>query len=155
MEPIRYDPIALLPDPRLRALAGKLDPVARAVLAELLAGNMSTHIVYCVRAGAVPVADPMAADAVPIARELAAEELARAITPEGTIGMVFDGLRVPVPLPPLAAAILRLIDGRRSVGDIAAALAESGTDAASFARAWRETWDKLSALNRILLAAPA
>jgi hypothetical protein len=59
-----------------------------------------------------------------------------------------------VALPPLAAAILRQIDNTRGLGEIAAALAERGTPRATFNRAWRETWDKLSALNRILLAPP-
>ena len=42
-------------------------------------------------------------------------ELAGGIQPDGTITVVFDGLRLPVALPPLAPAILRLVDGRRSV----------------------------------------
>ncbi len=156
LEPLRYDPAALLPDPRLRRRVAALDPVARAGLAEALAGNMSTHVAYCVRAAEQrPAADAMAPGAVPVARELPAAELARNIAPDGTIGMVFDGLRVAVALPPLAGAILRLIDGRTNVGAIAAALAARGTDAAAFARAWGETWDRLSALNRILLAPPA
>jgi hypothetical protein len=156
MEPLRYDPATWLPDPKLRALAAAMDPVGQAALAEALTGNMSTHVVYCARAddAALP-ADPFAPDAVPVAREMPAEEMARAIRPDGTLGLVFDGLRVPVPLPPLAAAILRQIDGSRSVAGIAAALAERGTDAATFDRAWRATWTALSRCNRLLLAAPA
>ena len=49
VEPVRYDPIPLLPDPRLRARVEALDPIDRAALAEALAGNISAHIVYCVR----------------------------------------------------------------------------------------------------------
>ena len=49
VEPMRYDPIPLLPDPRLRARVEALDPIDRAALAEALAGNVSAHIVYCVR----------------------------------------------------------------------------------------------------------
>ena len=56
-------------------------------------------------------------DAVPVAREMPADGTrAQAIRPDGTLPFLFDGLRVPVPLPPQAAAILPLIDGRRSVG---------------------------------------
>ena len=155
MEPMRYDPAVFLPDPRLRARIDALDATARAALAEALAGNMSTHIAYCTRTAEMPPApDPMHPGAVPIAREMPAPEVARAIRPDGTLPMLFDGLRVPVPLPPLAGAILRLIDGTRTVGAIAAALAERGTDAASFARAWRPAFGALSAVNRILLAPP-
>src|SRR3984885_4843262 len=45
VEPIRYDPDPLLPDPKLRARAAALDPIDRAALAEALAGNVSAHIV--------------------------------------------------------------------------------------------------------------
>jgi hypothetical protein len=68
--------------------------------------------------------------------------------------MNFDGLRIPLPLPPQAPAILRLIDGRRSLAGIAAALAERGTSADAFTRAWRATWPTLERLNRVLLAPP-
>lgn len=153
MEPMRYDPAIMLPDPRLRARLDALDPIPRAALAEDLAGNMSTHVVYVVRASEQRAApDPMSPAAIPIAREVPATEIARAIRPDGTISFIFDGLRVPVAVPPLASAILRLIDGVRSVGDIATALAARGTSQPSFDRAWRQTYDALSATNRILLA---
>ena len=155
MEPLRYDPAIYLPDPKLRARIAALPPVERAGLAEALTGNMSTHVAYCRRAaeaGSPP--DPMRPDAVPMARELPAAELARNIRPDGTLPFLFDGLRVPVPLPPLAAAILGLIDGTRTVGAIAAALQARGTDAAAFDRSWRQTYDALSSVNRILLAPP-
>lgn len=156
MEPMRYDPAAYLPDPRLRGRIAALDPVGRAALAEALCGNMSTHVAYVRRAGEpAPEPDATRSDAVPVARETPAEELARAIRPDGTLGFLFDGLRVPVAMPKLAAAILGLVDGRRTVGDIARALAARGVVEAAFARDWRETWGRLNALNRLLLAPPA
>ena len=155
MEPLRYDPAIYLPDPRLRARIDALHPTARAGLAEALTGNMSTHVAYCVRAsGAWPAPDPMRDDAVPVAREMPAAELARNIRSDGTLPFLFDGLRVPVPLPPLAGAILGLVDGTRTVGGIAAALRARGTDADAFARAWRQTFAALSGVNRLLLAPP-
>ncbi len=156
VEPLRYDPAAYLTDPRLRARADTLPPIARAALAEALAANISTHVVYCVRAAeATPPADPFAPDAVPIARETPPDEIIRAIGPDGTLAFLFDGFRVPVPLPKLAPAIIKLIDGERSLGTIAATLAERGISAEAFARAWRETWTRLSTVNRILLRGPA
>jgi len=155
LEPLRYDPAAYLPDPKLRARIAGLDRVARAALAEALTGNMSTHVAYAVRiAEAPPPPDPMHPDAVPVARELPAPELARNIRPDGTLPFLFDGLRVPVPLPPLAPAILGLIDGQRSVGAIAAALQARSIGPDAFARAWRTTYDALVSVNRILLAPP-
>src|SRR5580692_9290502 len=100
VEPLRYDPMVWLPDPKLRARAAALDPTARAALAEALTGNISAHIVYCVRREAPGGsdgrgdgrADPLAADAVPTGREVTGEQLAGFIQPDGTISMAFDGL---------------------------------------------------------------
>ena len=144
VEPARYDPIPLLPDPRLRARVEALDPLDRAALAEALAGNVSAHIVYCVRADErVERSDFIAADAVPVLRELSGSELAGGIAPDGTITFVVDGLRLPIALPPLAPAILRLVDGQRSVGAIAAELAQRGTGVQAFERVWRATFGAL------------
>jgi SAM-dependent methyltransferase len=155
IEPMRYDPAAYLPDPKLRARLARLDPVARAAVAEGLCGNMSTHVVYCVRDGEVlPPPDPMRPEAVPVAREVPGDEIARAIRPDGTITMLFDGLRVPLPLPAQAAAILRLVDGTRTVGEIGAMMAARGVAPEAFARAWRATFEALLGVNRVLLAAP-
>jgi hypothetical protein len=155
MEPLRYDPATWLPDPKLRALVSALDPVAAAALAESLTGNMSTHVIYCTRAGEIPIGpNPLHPHAVPIAREMPGEAMAAAIRADGVLPLVIDGLRVPLALPALTPAILRLIDGQRSLGQIAGTLAERGVDEATFARAWAAAWPLLSRSNRVLLAAP-
>jgi SAM-dependent methyltransferase len=155
VEPTRYDPATYLPDPKLRARAAALNPVARAALAEALAGNMSNHVAYCVRADAVPVLpDPCAPEAVPVARETPGEELAKYVHPDGTMPFHFDGLRVPIPVPKLAAAILRLVDGKRTVGQIGEALAGRGVASATFEREWREVYLAVNGVNRILLTPP-
>jgi SAM-dependent methyltransferase len=187
VEPLRYDPMVWLPDPRLRARAAGLDATSRAALAEALTGNISAHIVYCVRGDAPggsvsgasvdavggradperadperadpgradpERADPWAQDAVPIGREVTGEQLASYIQPDGTISMAFDGLRAPIPMPAMAAAILRLVDGRRTVGEIGATLAARGSSLEAFGRAWKATFTALEQVNRLLLAAP-
>ena len=155
MEPLRYDPAAFLPDPKLRARVATLDPVERAALAESLSGNMSTHVVYCVRDGEGAAApDPLRPEAIPVAREMPANEIAKAIRPDGTLPFLFDGLRVPVALPAMAAALLRQIDGERNVGAILAAVTARGAAPGAAMRAWGETFAALSKVNRILLAAP-
>jgi SAM-dependent methyltransferase len=155
VEPFRYDPAPLLPDPRLRAKLDLMDPTERAGLAEALAGNMAVHIVYCVRSDDPPhQPDPLAATAVPVFREMDGETLVRGIRADGTLSVVFDGLRIGVALPPLASAILPLIDGHRSVGQLAAMLAERGMKPDAFAQAWRQTSTALVRINRLLLAAP-
>jgi SAM-dependent methyltransferase len=156
VEPVRYDPAPLLPDPRLRAKLDMMDLTERAALAEALAGNMSVHIVYCVCAGDPPhQPDPFADTAVPVFRELDGATVARGIRPDGTLSVTFDSLRIPVALPPLASAILPLVDGQRSVGQIGAILAERGTKPDAFAQAWRQTFTAMVRINRLLLAASA
>ncbi len=104
-----------------------MDPTERAALAEALAGNMAVHIVYCVRSGdPVHQTDPGADTSVPVFREVDGETLASGMRPDGTLPVTFDGLRTLVALPPLATAILPLIDGQRSVGQIGAILAGRG-----------------------------
>ncbi len=155
MEPARYDPDLLLPDPRLRARAQALPPLERAVLAENLAGNMNTHVVYAVRKGAAPPEpDATAADAVPVAREMPAEVIAQRIAPDGTFALEFGRLVVPLPLPPLARPILGLVDGQRSVGAILEALRGKGIAPAQAAAAWAQSWRALSRANRLLLRPP-
>lgn len=155
VEPIRYDPVPLLPDPRLRARIATLSPVERGALAEALAGNIAAHIVYCTRTGEPPRrADPLSPEAVPICREMTGEDIAKGIQANNTLFVGLDALRVPVPLPPMAAAILRLIDGERPVGEIGSLLAARGTGADVFARAWRELFPALEGINRLLLAPP-
>jgi SAM-dependent methyltransferase len=155
VEPLRYDPVPLLPDPKLRALLTGMTSTQRAALAESLAGNMAVHIVYCVRAGGAPRrADPFAPDAVPITREWTSDDFAKAIGPDGALIINLDGLRIPVALPPLALAILRLVDGQRTVAQIGAVLAERGIKPDAFDRAWRQTFTALERVNRLLLAAP-
>ena len=156
MEPARYDPDLLLPDPRLRARAQALGAVERAMLAENLAGNMNTHVLYAVRTGAAPAApDAMAPGAVPVARELPAEAIARQIAPDGTLPVGFGRLVVPMPLPTLARPLLGLIDGHRPVGEILDALHSRGIARAKAEAGWAETWRALSRANRILLRPPA
>ncbi len=151
IEPMRYDPATWLPDPRLRALAEPLDPLAKAALAEAITGNMSTHIAYCTRTPH-PLPDPMDPTAIPVMREISGPDLARHIGADGAISFNFDGLRTLVPVPRLALPILNLIDGTRSVAGLAATLAERGIGEPDFQRAWRETFSRLSSLNRLLLA---
>jgi SAM-dependent methyltransferase len=155
VEPIRYDPVPLLPDPRLRSRIAGLSELERATLAEALAGNIAAHIVYCTRTSEPPVrADPFSPNAVPVCREMPGDELAKGIQANHTMFVGLDGLRVPVPVPPMAGAILPLIDGKRSVGEIGETLAARGIGAEAFSRAWQTLFPALERINRLLLAAP-
>ena len=155
IEPARYDPDLLLPDPRLRARAAGLPPLERACLAERLAGNIATHIAYAVRAGAPPLAiDPTDPAAVPVGRDTTAAELAGRLV-DGTYPLRFGPLTVLLPLPPRSAALLALIDGRRNVAALAAAAAGNGIDARTFDRLWPALFSALQSANRLVLSPPS
>jgi SAM-dependent methyltransferase len=156
VEPMRYDPAILLPDPTLRARVAALDGTERAALAEALAGNMAVHVVYCTRADETyQQADPADPAAVPVFRDVSGTDLARGIRPDGTLSVVFDALRLPVALPRLASALLPLIDGQRTVAAIRQAMSERGVAEAAFDKAWAETFAKLEAINHLLLGPPS
>jgi hypothetical protein len=53
----------------------------------------------------------------------------------------------------MAAAILALIDGRRAVGEIEAALVARGASREVFAREWRMTFASFEHANRLFLTA--
>ncbi|WP_075624446.1 class I SAM-dependent methyltransferase [Novacetimonas hansenii] len=155
MEPLRYDPALLLPDPRLRARLKDMSERQRAAVAEDIAGNMATHVVYVTRADTpVTRADPMAGDAVPVMREIPGVELAKQIGPDDRLPFAFGTRVVPVAVPPQTRGLLPLIDGERTVGDLAAIMETRGISAARFATIWRTMFTTLSGLNRVLLRAP-
>jgi SAM-dependent methyltransferase len=58
VEPLRYDPLSYLSDPKLRPRIEAMDVVQRAALAEAITGNMGVHIAYCVRADAPVISAP-------------------------------------------------------------------------------------------------
>ena len=156
VEPVRYDPDAYLPDPRLRARTAAMTPIERAALAEAVTGNMGIHILYCRRAEDPeperPWEDP---EAVPTLREMDGAALARGLPRDGTLPVTFDGLRVNLPLPRLAGAILQRVDGRRSFGAIADELAANGISREAFGRDLAALRRSMEAMNRLLIAAPA
>jgi len=156
VEPARYDPDTWITDPRLRARLAALDPVARAAVAEAVCGNMGIHIAYLRRAEdpapAPPWDDPAA---VPVLREMQGPALAKGLPRDGTLPVAFDGLRVAVPLPRLAGAILARVDGRACIGEIGDALATGGVSREAFARDFAALARAMQGINRLLLAAPA
>lgn len=155
VEPVRYDPARLMPDPRLRAPIEHLNATERAALAESLAGNMGVHIVYCVRKGEAPTRpDPLDPHAIPVTRDGTGTDLTTPIAADNTLTMVIDGLRLVQPMPPLARGILTQIDGTRTVADIETVFASRGIPADVFRRAWRETFTALEQQNRLFLRHP-
>ncbi|MGH6960364.1 MAG: methyltransferase, partial [Dongiaceae bacterium] len=111
----------------LKRLAGG-DRFERARLAELIAGNLKTHICYVVRAGRGNDAVARIGDAqiVPVLKADAG--LSSDLKPGGAMTLRIDGSEVRFALPRRAGPMLALIDGTRTLAQIHAALndAEGG-----------------------------
>ncbi|SHI96114.1 Methyltransferase domain-containing protein [Roseomonas rosea] len=154
VEPVRYDPDLLLPDPRLRARTAGMSMIERAALAEALAGNMGIHIAYLARAEDPP-ATPDWNDlaAIPILRGQDGAGWAKGIR-NGALPITYDGLRINLPMPPLAAAILARIDGKASLAEIARAVEAGGANPTAVARDMAALRAAMEPTNRLLLSAP-
>lgn len=152
MEPARYNPTLFVPDAKIRQQSATLSWYEQAALAENLCGNMATHVAYVVRKGQKPTRlDPLAPESVPIMREIPGVELAKQMHPDNTLPFAFGTLMVPIALPPQARGILPLIDGVRTVGEIADILKERGVNDQKFKKVWHESFHILESLNRVLL----
>jgi hypothetical protein len=154
LEPLRYHPEAFVEEPELRARLAKLDPLSRAAFAELWAGNIRRHVFYAVKSDnratlpAVP-----APDAIPVPVDLDGAAFADGIAKTPSIRVNFDGLAIRIALPPLAGEIARLIDGKRTIGDIHNALAPRPDDAA-FDAGFAALYAALNGINRLFLRFP-
>ncbi|MEM8597196.1 MAG: class I SAM-dependent methyltransferase [Pseudomonadota bacterium] len=142
LEPARYDPMRYLPGkPEIAERVRRLSPPARMALAERLAGNIKTHVVYAVpqaRAADLVPPRPLAElDLVPHTR-LDARALAQHVAKEDGFRLTLDGVAHRVDfsrggkapgagrrLAPLIAGI----DGTRSLGEIARSPLAAGWEA--------------------------
>jgi len=157
IEPLRYDPLALLREPPLVQRLRALPWLERCAFAELLTGNMKTHVFYVVKADnpADTVARADTPDAVPVPVGL--EAIARGAARSRTIATEFDGLRVALPLPGYAGPMLAAIDGRRTLAtifDAVRAAAAPQPDWPGFKRAFDELFAVLNGMNLLFLRRP-
>jgi SAM-dependent methyltransferase len=143
LEPARYDPMRYLP-PEWAERVEALEPLERAAVAEQLAGNMKTHIVYAAGPGEAATASPSRAAAVPHLKGVSAQALARHVAAKGGFSVDTDGLDYAIDLPRAAAPLIAAIGGGRSLGDIAAA---ARLDWMSFGLAWGSVHRGLTGFN--------
>ena len=123
LEHARYDPLSYLPQgedftERVKAL----EPQARMALAERLAGNIKTHVAYVAHAGRASktAARPNKPDLVPHLSGVTPQALAQQVKARGGFSATIDGIAFRRDIPPVAAALIARIDGRTSLGQIAA-----------------------------------
>jgi hypothetical protein len=156
--PIRYDPALYLTDPELRRRIDRLSPLERAGFAELLAGNMTKHVGYAVKAAnpARTVATPDSPTAVPVLREPDDPTVAavRGAPPGQAVRLVahIDGYAARLGLPARAPAMLTRIDGKAGIGGIFAQL--GGGDWAAFKREFDALYAVLNGLGKLFLRRP-
>ncbi len=158
IDPLRYDPTIHLRDEALAGRLREMPLLQRCAFAELLCGNMKTHVFYAVHAenGRATVALPDTPDAVPMPRDLDGEALAREIGTGGAIAIDLDGNRARFPMPPLAGAILARIDGMRSIGEIhrdVSATDSPGIDWRVFSHQFQQVYRVANGLGRMFLRA--
>lgn len=153
LEPVRYEPATYMSDPVIARQASSLPLLERAAFAERLAGNLRTHVFYATRAGYDTVARPEDTQAIPVLRDMDAEKLAAGLQPGTPLVANLDGFPWRAQLPALAARIVALIDGRRSVAEIYTALGTGGALPRweDFYAQFEDLYIKLNGVNHILL----
>ncbi len=159
IEPVRYDPAAVLGSAAVAERAAGLSWADSCALAELVAGNMKRHVFYAVKAapgraeGAV-AAPGDAEETIPVLRQAEGERLAREVAARGSLRIGLEGTLFTPRFDKLAPAILSRIDGRRSLSEIHAAFS-APCEWSEFHAAFDDLYGKLNGLNVLLLRRPA
>ena len=123
-QPMLYDPAPLVGD-----TPDAMDSVTRMQLAEDLRGTFKTHVMYARPKGHV-LAPPMGqGDAVPHLRDVTGPQLAAHVAKAGQITIDTAGEAFHFDVPRAAAPALALVDGRRTLDQIAGSVPE-------FAEVW-------------------
>ncbi len=133
-----YDPSPLLPDPRI--LVG-IDDLSRKEIAEKLRGTIKTHVLYAARQGeaAGRVAKP-SPKAVPHLKGVSGAKLAQVIAEKGVLPVMLNGERIELPVSGMSAGLLRHVNGRANLGEIASA---NRLDPIAFSALWNGLSDDL------------
>lgn len=126
--PALYDPADLLPE----GLAPPTDPTAVMEVAEKLRGTIKVHIGYATRPEAAGRAKATPHQ-VPHLKGTDPQALARHVAARGRISLTLGVERVEKTIPKEAAALIRAVNGKRSLGEIAAG---AGLDPIVFGSRW-------------------
>ena len=151
LAPALYAP----PAPQLRPLWAGLDGPARAALAELMTGARRKHVFHVVHA-ANPVTppDPNDSSLIPILRQLDPTTAAQRFAAGGHIRVGQGETALSLPVPPLAKASVRRVDGRRTIAEIGAEIRtlRPDLDAEGFMRQFVALYETLNGINEMLLS---
>ncbi len=154
----RYAPRSYLSDGAVLKRADALDARGQAALAEALAGNIKSHAFYVVHAGnAVTAPAPVSLELIPVPANIDPAQLAEGLRGNDVLTATVDGLPFRMPLPRLAPAILRRVDGTRSLRAIHAQLVTQdqrlGEDA--FLAQFAKLFASLNGLGKMMLRHPS
>ena len=91
--------------------------------------------------------------AVPVLNNVSPEALAGRLKGAPAISLDFDGAKIRLPLPKLAAEISAQINGERNLAEIRRRLAKAGhrLSASAFARQFEVLYKALNGINALLL----
>jgi SAM-dependent methyltransferase len=117
LAPLQYDQLSYVRHPELRKRLTGLPLLDRMAFAERFAGNLARHVFYATKGAANP--PTLTQNVTPILRDLDPIGLAKAVGTSGQLVLTLDGLDLALPLPRVAGALFALIDGKRSVDQIA------------------------------------
>jgi SAM-dependent methyltransferase len=125
IEPIRYDPAAFISDPDLMGQIDRLSAIERCAAAELVSGNLKTHIFYAVKSGnsSQTVAATDNENLRPILIGLEPKTAPAALRASGRLSVELDGLKLGFPITNKEIDILALMDGQTTIGAIRLAVA--------------------------------
>jgi ubiquinone/menaquinone biosynthesis C-methylase UbiE len=156
LEPARYEPATYMGDPQTARRLSDLPFLERAAFAERLACNLRTHIFYATRANYDTVARPEDTSAIPMLREMNAQQFADALQPGQPMVANLDGFPWRATLPPLAGPIVRHLDGRRTIAEIYTALGARGALPVweDFRQQFEQLYLILNGINHLLLRFP-
>jgi 2-polyprenyl-3-methyl-5-hydroxy-6-metoxy-1,4-benzoquinol methylase len=133
VEPLRYDPAIYTSNVHILEKLAGLSARARHAMAELLAGNITKHIFYVVKAenetrpveilqtgkaGGLSVGGQDVAVMVPYLGRIDRAKLAASVAKNAQIKINFNGFSLTCKLPPASAAILSRVNATRSLEDI-------------------------------------
>lgn len=157
IEPFLYDPTWLVRDPRLLKRLEPFDAITRAAFAEQFVGNLKKHVFYAVRQDndvTTPTTD--SPDVIPHLVNQSAAEAAELMPPGGQIVVSTEGLKVDMPVPPLARMMVGLCDGKTNLAGVHAGVQEKRPemDYETFKVQFDALYKVMSVINRMVLRLP-
>ncbi|MBT5050449.1 MAG: class I SAM-dependent methyltransferase [Rhodospirillaceae bacterium] len=155
IEPIRYDPMVYLGNQSIARRVDQLSWLDKCAFAELLTGNLKTHVFYTVKSANKnqTVASLSDGAMVPFLVGLEALTTAQEVRKTGTLPADLEGLRLAIPMDDLACDMLMRMDGKQSIDGLFSETRalNQGLDRHRFDEAFGRLFTVLNGLNLAFL----